>query len=76
MKARVLLLATFATKEEELAYFEERLRFHGVKTKALDISLLSQGQVLSGQGKLDAMKGAVEKAIEELAKAMEEPVHA
>ena len=74
--AHVLLLATFATKEEELRYFEERLDFHGVSWSAFDISLLTEGAVLSGEGKLQAMDRAVDKAIEGLAKALEQPAHA
>ena len=72
----VLLLATFATKEEELRYFQERLDFHGVSWSAFDISLLTEGAVLSGEGKLEAMDRTVEKAIEGLAKALEQPAHA
>lgn len=75
-KPHVLLLATFATKEEELRYFEERLDYHGVSWSAFDISLITEGAILSGAGKLEAMDRAVEKAIEGLAKALEDPAHA
>ena len=75
-KPHVLLLATFATKEEELRYFEERLDYHGVTWSAFDTSLITEGAVLSGEGKLQAMDRAVEKAIDGLAKALEDPAHA
>ncbi|MEL6915469.1 MAG: Tm-1-like ATP-binding domain-containing protein [Pseudomonadota bacterium] len=75
-KPHVLLLATFSTKEEELRYFEERLDFHGVTWSAFDISLITEGAVLSGEGKLQAMDRAVDKAIEGLTRAMREPAHA
>ncbi|MEM1373283.1 MAG: Tm-1-like ATP-binding domain-containing protein [Pseudomonadota bacterium] len=75
-KPHVLLLATFATKEEELRYFEERLDYHGVSWSAFDISLITEGAILSGSGKLEAMDRAVEKAIEGLTKALEDPAHA
>ncbi|MEL7299145.1 MAG: Tm-1-like ATP-binding domain-containing protein [Pseudomonadota bacterium] len=75
-KAQVLLLATFATKEEELRYFQERLDFHGVTWSVFDISLFTEGTVLSGPGKLEAMDRAVEKAIAGLTRALEEPAHA
>ncbi|MEO0484501.1 MAG: Tm-1-like ATP-binding domain-containing protein [Pseudomonadota bacterium] len=72
----MLLLATFATKEEELRYFEERLDFHGVTWSAFDISLITEGAVLSGAGKLEAMDRAVETAIDGLTRALREPAHA
>ena len=75
-KPHVLLLATFATKKEELQYFQERLDFHGVTWSAFDISLITEGAVLSGEGKLQAMDRAVEAAIDGLTKALERPAHA
>lgn len=74
--ARVLVLATLATKNEETAYLTQRLAEHGVVTQTIDLSLNSGGAVLDGPGKLRAMGDAAAKALQSVTEALDDGVHA
>jgi uncharacterized protein (UPF0261 family) len=53
--ARVLLVGTYETKPQELAYMRDALARHGQVVVPVDVSLGSGGRVLSGAEKVDAM---------------------
>ena len=57
--ARVLLIGTFETKRQELAYFSTALRSHGLEVELLDVSLgISRGGVVGGrEADADGRKG-------------------
>lgn len=64
--ARVLLIGTVETKTEELAYLEAALRRHGLEVEVMDISLASNGAVLSGAEKLARMAERAEAAARDM----------
>ena len=53
--ARVLLIGTFETKQQELTYFAAALRAQGLEVELLDVSLESKGAIWSGAEKLAQM---------------------
>lgn len=59
---RVLLIGTFETKRDELAYFEAALRNHGLDVMLLDVSLANNGVIWSGAEKLAQMAARAEAA--------------
>lgn len=74
--ARVIVLATLATKAEETAFLVDRLQAHGVAATVQDISLTANGAVLDGPAKLTAMDLAVDGAIATLSSAVDAGIHA
>lgn len=60
--AKVIVLATLATKAEETTYLITRLSEIGVAARAIDISLHSGGRILDGDAKVAAMKEAAARA--------------
>ena len=73
---RVLLLATLATKAEEVAFFAARLTERGVDVETLDVSLQSDGVQLDGPGKIAAMDHAVANAVDRMVARTERGIHA
>ena len=59
---KVLLIGTFETKRQELAYLSSALRWHGLSVDLMDISLDSKGSVWSGAEKLAQMAARAEEA--------------
>jgi uncharacterized protein (UPF0261 family) len=64
--AQVLVLATMATKAQEVEFLLGCLAAQGVTYQTIDISLESQGQVLDGEAKCLAMSAAAERATGEV----------
>lgn len=60
--ARVLLIGTFETKRQELAYLAAALRVHDLDVELLDVSLESKGAIWSGAEKLAQMAARAEAA--------------
>jgi uncharacterized protein (UPF0261 family) len=60
--ARVLLIGTFETKQQELTYFAAALRVQGLEVELLDVSLESKGAIWSGAEKLAQMVVRAEAA--------------
>lgn len=73
--SKILLLATLATKHEEVAFLRKCLSDHGVTSEIIDISLDTEGAVLDGQGKMQAMEDAVAHAIGAMDAKMDDTVH-
>lgn len=65
--ARVLLIGTFETKTEELAYLDGALRGQGLEVESLDVSLGSSGAVWPGARKLEQMTLRAEAAAGQVA---------
>jgi len=65
--ARVLLIGTFETKRQELAYMAAALRGHGLGVELMDVSLESKGAVWSGAEKLQRMAEKAEAAAAHIA---------
>ena len=65
--ARVLLIGTFETKRDELAYLSDALRRHGLAVEPVDVSLGAGGRVLSGPEKLARMAERAEAAAAHIA---------
>lgn len=59
---RVLLIGTFETKRQELAYLAAALRAHGLDVELLDVSLDSKGAIWSGAEKLAKMAARAQAA--------------
>lgn len=74
--ARVVVMATLATKSEETDYLVERLRHHNVVPEILDLSLQSGGIVLDGPHKLAAMDHAIAGTIDAVNKALDDGANA
>lgn len=60
--ARVLLIGTIETKQQELAYLSSALVRHGLDVEVLDVSLESKGAIWSGAEKLAQMAARAEAA--------------
>lgn len=60
--ARVLLIGTFETKQQELGYMASAMRSHGLTVELLDVSLASNGAIWTGAEKLAQMAVRAEKA--------------
>ena len=65
--ARVLLIGTFETKRDELAYLSDALQRHGLAVEPVDVSLGAGGTVLSGPEKLARMAERAEAAAAHIA---------
>ncbi len=72
----LLLLATMATKADEVAFFAERLCAHGIEVETLDISLQSGGVVLGGSDKVTAIEQAAEQAMRNIAQHLDAGINA
>ena len=55
-RARVMLLATVETKQQEIAYLVDALAENGVHARVCDVSLNTGGQWLTGSQKVEAMQ--------------------
>lgn len=64
---QVLLIGTFETKTEELAYLTDALARNGLAAEPVDISLGSGGTVLTGAEKLARMSEQAETAARQIA---------
>ncbi|KZL20927.1 hypothetical protein PsAD2_00919 [Pseudovibrio axinellae] len=67
-EAQAILLATLETKDAEADFLKQQLAVYGVNAKILDVSLWSDGQVLSGPEKLAAMDKASQRALDYVGK--------
>lgn len=68
--AQVLVLATLATKADEADYLMAQLAGLGLRAKIIDISLRSNGKVLDGSAKKEAMAQAAQLALDEITEAV------
>lgn len=64
--ARVLLIGTLETKQQEIAYLADAMRGHGLTVELLDVSLESNGAIWSGAEKLAQMAARAEAAATEI----------
>ena len=69
---QVLLIGTFETKQDELAYLTDALRRNGLDVEPVDVSLGAGGTVLSGAEKLERMAQRAEEAANHIAAHCEE----
>ncbi len=63
---QVLVLATMATKSEEIGFLLGQLERADVSAEVIDISLLADGQILDGEAKCLAMAAAAATALEQI----------
>jgi len=66
--ARVLLLGTWETKQEELGYLADALERHGLTVHSVDVSLGASGTPLSGAQKLERMAARATDAAADIAR--------
>ena len=76
MTKNALLLATLATKQDEVDYLTQCLAYHDVNVRCLDVSLAAGGRTLDGAEKSAAMQASVERVWAEVAAAVEDDIHA
>ncbi len=62
--AQVLILATMATKQEEVDFLLSKLGGAGVTAEVIDISLYTGGKILDGKAKCTAMSLAADQALD------------
>lgn len=64
--AQVLILATLTTKADEAGFLRDQMERLGLTTQFVDVSLRSDGRVLDGDAKCDAMVAAAARVLEEV----------
>lgn len=72
---RALILATLATKAEEVAFMAARMAQHDVDVEAIDLSLEANGKVLGGPAKALAIDHAAGRVLNQVTDATNEGVN-
>ncbi|MEO1238493.1 MAG: Tm-1-like ATP-binding domain-containing protein [Pseudomonadota bacterium] len=72
---RALILATLATKAEEVAFMAARMAQHDVDVETIDLSLEANGKVLGGPAKAQAIDHAAGRVVDQVTQAMDEGVN-
>lgn len=75
-QSKVILLATLATKKDETEYLSAQMESHGVEVLLVDLSLATNGRILGGADKIEAMELAALKATSIIAEMIDLGVNA
>jgi uncharacterized protein (UPF0261 family) len=76
MSAKVLVLATLETKQEEVAFLQDALQAKGIESVTVDVSLRSGGEVWDGDRKIAAIEEVGTRMAAEVGVQLDGSVHA